>query len=231
MIRRDNSSRLVRAESLIREVQQLQVDVSDAAAASAIATKYGNAPPNPSTGNVYPNENCAAKNHLEECSYILALNNNPILYRWLRNPSMRVFRVEDWWGYVTVSVKDRKVSQYSYWLWFRSADEEWRGISGRQAANLPFSRNNRRISNSYDVDYNFRTGMLETSFTPTASDSEQRRATHLELSCIGRSPYCKDACQVMPDASRDFFQKVSTFNVPNAYSEKSLRTLCNTPPN
>ena len=229
MIRRDNTSRVRRAESVIRDLQELQVGVSGAAAAADIASKYGNAPPPRSTGNVYQKENCAAKDHLDECTYVIALNNNPILRKWLENPKLRVFRIEDWWGYVTISIKDNKISNYSYWLWFLSVDGTWRGISGGQSPRLPISEM-MPISKSYNVDYDQRNRIFKTELTPTANESERRRASHLDLSCIAQGRSCRDACQLFPDASRDLIQKITEFAPSTAHTEHILKELCNAPP-
>jgi len=79
LIRRDNAASVARAEALVHDLQTLQIGKSDSRAAAAIAVKFGNAPPPPEFRGTYNKENCAATKPLENCAYILAMNNNPLL--------------------------------------------------------------------------------------------------------------------------------------------------------
>lgn len=76
-LRRDNASRVQRADGLVRNLGTLIVGKSDYKAAEAIATNFGSAPA-PYWTSSYPKDNCAARNHLDSCSFIIAMNDSPI---------------------------------------------------------------------------------------------------------------------------------------------------------
>src|SRR5207248_365089 len=108
-VRHDNTYRVQRADSLVRNLRQLVIGKSGYKVAEAIATKFGNAPP-PYWGSDYPKENCAARDHLESCAFIIAMNDSPVERLWLKHPSLPHFGIGDWRGSAVIVVTDDAVN-------------------------------------------------------------------------------------------------------------------------
>jgi len=214
-VRHDNESRVGRAKSLVHNLQQLQVGESNSKLAAAIAAEFGNAPPPANFGGRYPKENCAAAAPLESCAYILAMNDSPMQRLLLKHPSLPHFWVRDWWGYAEISIANGTVIHHSFWVWYRSSNDQWRGFAGSEGKALPkYERVQARISDSYSVERED-TSMspdergfgLQSSLTPAATAAERQRASHFDFACLAQSQGCGEICEVMPDAWRDFYDK------------------------
>jgi hypothetical protein len=49
---------------------------------------------------------------------------------------------------------------------------------------------------------------LETALTPTAIAEERKRALHIDFSCLSQGRGCGEVCEVMPEAWKDFYEKL-----------------------
>jgi hypothetical protein len=229
-MRHDYASRVRRADSLVRNLRQLAIGKSDYKVAEAIATKFGNAPP-PYWTSAYPKENCAARDHLEPCAFIIAMNDSPIERLWLKHPSLPHLGVRDWRGSAVIVVTNGAVNHYSFSVWYESSNGQWRGFGMRESEDLPkYERVQARISDSYSIE---RSGTSETGFglqsslTPAATETERWRASHFVLACLDQRQSCGEICEVMPDAWRDFYEKRGRFDVE---ASGSAYLFCSEPP-
>jgi hypothetical protein len=92
----------------------------------------------------------------------------------------------------------------------------------------------RWISDSYSVRRNeMKFGKhesafgLETALTPTASTEERKRALHIDFSCLSQGRGCGEVCEVIPEAWKDFFEKLGPFNAERLGPDY---LLCTEPP-
>lgn len=211
--RHDNAYRVQRADSLVRDLRQLAIGKSDYKAANAIATKFGNAP-RPYAGDYYK-ENCAARDHLESCAFIFAINDSPIERLWLKYPFLPHFGVRDWWGNAVIVVSHGAVNQYSFLLWYEMSNGQRRGFGTRGSEGLPkYKPVQAQISDAYSVERNeVDIGMrqrafgLQSSLTPAATAAERKRALNFDFACLAERRGCGEICEVMPDGWRDFYEK------------------------
>jgi hypothetical protein len=183
-VRYDNAYRVRRADSLVRNLRQLAIGKSDYKVAEAVASKFGNASP-PYWTSAYPKENCAARDHLESCAFIIAMNDSPIGRLWLKYPSLPHLGIRNWWGSAVRAITNGAVNQYSFSVWYESSNGQSRGFGTRGSDDLPkYQQVQARISNSYSIE---RIGTSETGFglqsslTPAATETERWRAWHLHL--------------------------------------------------
>jgi hypothetical protein len=230
MVGHDNAYRVQRADSLVRDLRQLTIGRSDYKVAEAIATKFGNAPP-PYWGSAYPKENCAARDHLESCAFIIAMNDSPIERLWLKHPSLPHLGVRDWRGSVVIIVGNGVVNHYSFSVWYESSNGQQRGFGTRESEDLPkYERVQARISDSYSVERNGASGTgfgLQSSLTPAATEVERSRASHFAFACLAQRQGCGEICEVMPDAWLDFYEKRGRLDV-ETYGSAYL--FCSEPP-
>jgi hypothetical protein len=68
---------------------------------------------------------------------------------------------------------------------------------------------------------------LETALTPTASAEEQKRALHIDFSCLSQGRGCGEVCEVMPEAWKDFYEKLGHFDAERLRPDY---LLCTEPP-
>ena len=205
----DNAYRVSRAQKLVREIQQLAIGKSDYHAAEAIAREFGNAPP--PEGRDYYKENCAAREHIENCTFLVSLNDSPMETVYLRHPSLPHLGAEDWWGYAEISMANGTVLQYSFWVWYKASDGNWRGFARRESQALPqYELVDAHISDSYSIqriDFKRKNGFgLQSSLTPRATQAERQRASRFDFACLAQKQGCGEICEVMPDAWRDFYE-------------------------
>jgi hypothetical protein len=229
-VRHDNVYRVQRADSLVRNVRQLAIGKSDYTVAEAIATKFGNAPP-PYWTSDYPKENCAARDHLESCAFIIAMNDSPIESLWLKHPFLPHLGIRDWRGSAVISVTNGTVNHYRFSVWYKSSNGQWRGFGTGESEDLPkYERVQARISDSYSVERNgtSETGFgLQSTLTPAATEPERWRASHFAFACLAQRQGCGEICEVMPDAWRDFYEKRGRFDVETS---GSAYLFCSEPP-
>ena len=229
-VRNDNAYRVRRADSLVRNLRQLAIGKSDYKVAEAIASKFGNAPP-PYWTSAYPKENCAARDHLKSCAFIIAMNDSPIERLRLKYPFLLHLGIRDWWGSAVIAVTNGAVNQYSFSVWYESSNGQWRGFGTRESEDLPkYQQVQARISDSYSIE---RSGKSETGFglqsslTPAATETEQWRASHFVFACLAQRQGCGETCEVMPEAWRDFYEKRGRFDVETS---GSAFLFCSEPP-
>ena len=98
LLGRDNAFRVKRAQKIVDELQRLEIGKSDRMIADSIAVKFGNAPPPGWSGGRYNKENCAAPDHLENCSYIMLINDSPVETLFLKHPLLPRLGAGEWWG-------------------------------------------------------------------------------------------------------------------------------------
>jgi hypothetical protein len=206
----DNAYRVERAQNVVRDLQQLAIGKSDYQVAEAIAAKFGNAPP--PEGRDYYKENCAARDHLERCTYSISMNNSPLETALLRHPSLPRLGVRDWFGNAQISIASGTVADYSFWVWYKASNGRWRGFGARESPTLPkFEPVVARISDSYSIrrdDLRGENGFgLQSSLTPAATAAERQAAWHFDFACLARKQGCGEICEVMPDAWKDFYEK------------------------
>lgn len=217
VIQHNNGLHVARAEALIHDLQHLRIGNPDSGkAAAAIVAAYGNAPPPRGFGGLYPREDCAAANHLDDCAYQLVLNSSPVfsgsgpaVVRWERNhPSVRIAGVAEWYGYAFIFIRKNVVVSYNFWLAFRTPQGEWQGVGEREGLALPkFEPVDAHISDSYSLQCLQVSNTLKASITPSASADERRHASHLDLSCLRQGSGCTGIQELMPDAWADFYNK------------------------
>jgi hypothetical protein len=235
-LRRDNAHRVKRAQEVVDEIERLEIAQSDHIVADAIAAKFGIAPPPYWLKNRYNREDCAASDHLEHCTYILLMNNSPVESLLQKHQSMPRFGISEWWGNAQISIVSGMVRRYSFWVWYRASNGRWRGFGADVSPALPrFEQAQRRISDSYSVrriemkfgkyQGKYESGLgLETSLTPTASAEERKRALHIDFSCLSRGRGCGEVCEVMPEAWKDFYQKLGHFDAESLAPDCLLST-------
>jgi len=217
-LRRDNAYRVQRAQEVVGEIERLEIGKSDHTVADAIAAKFGVAPPPYWLRNRYNRENCAAPDHLEHCTYILLMNNSPVEKLLQKHESMQRLGIPEWWGNAQIGIVSGTVVRYSFWVWYRASNGRWHGIGADVSPDLPrFEPAQARISDSYSVRRNEMKLVkgafgLEAALTPTASAEERKRALHIDFSCLSQSRGCGEVCEVMPEARKDFYEKLGRFD-------------------
>ena len=231
-VRHDNESRVGRAKALVRNLQQLQIGKSDSTMAAAIAAEFGNAPPPPNFGGRYPKENCAARDHLEDCTYFISMNDSPVETALLKHPSLPRFGVRDWFGHAQISLASGTVVRYSFWVWYKASNGRWRGFGAGESQALPrYEPVQAYISDSYCVrriDMRGESGFgLESALTPAATPDERQRASHIDFGCLAQNRGCAEICEVMPEVWRDFYEKLGHLDVERL---GSTHLFCCKPP-
>jgi hypothetical protein len=226
----DNAYRVERAQNVVRDLQQLAIGKSDYRIAEAMATKFGNAPP--PEGREYYRENCAARDHLERCTYFISLNNSPVAMALVRHPFLPHLGFRDWSGYAQISVASGTVTYYSFWVWYKASNGRWRGFGAREGPTLPkFAPVVAHISDSYSIrleELKSENGFgLESSLTPVATAAERQAAWHFDFACLGQKKGCGEICEVMPDAWKDFYEKRGHLDAERL---GSAYLFCNKPP-
>jgi hypothetical protein len=234
-LRRDSAYRVNRAQEVVDEIERLEIGKSDHSVADAIAATFGIAPPPYYLKNRYNRENCAAPDHLERCTYILVMNNSPVELLLQKHQSMPRLGIPEWWGSAQIDIVSGTVDRYSFWVWYRASNGRWRGFSADVSPALPrFEPAQARMSDSYSVQRKqmkrgkyesaFR---LETALTPTASTEERKRALHIDFSCLSQRRGCGEVCEVMPEAWKDFYEKLGRFDAERLGPDY---LLCTEPP-
>lgn len=234
-LRRDSVYRVKRAQEVVDEIERLEIGKSDHTVADAVAAKFGIAPPPYWLRNRYNRENCAAPDHLERCAYILLMNNSPVELLLQKHQSMPRLGIPEWSGNTQISIVSGTVDRYSFWVWYRASNGRWRGFGAEVSPALPrFEPAQAHISDSYSVrriqmklgKYESAFG-LETALTPTASAEERKRALHIDFSCLSQGRGCGEVCEVMPDAWKDFYEKLGHFDAERLGPDY---LLCTEPP-
>jgi hypothetical protein len=219
-LRRDNARRVKRAQKVVDEIERLEIGNSDHTVADAIAANFGIAPPPYWLKNRYNRENCAAPDHFERCTYILLMNNSPVESLLQEHQTMPRLDIPDWWGTALISIVSGKVDRYSFWVWYRASNGHLRGYGVEESPALPrFEPAQAGISDSYSVRRNeMKLGKyeralgLEAALTPTAGAEERKRALHIDFSCLSQGRGCGEVCEVMPEAWKDFYDKLGRFD-------------------
>lgn len=219
-VQRDNAYRVKRAQGVVDELQRLEIGKSDRTVADSIAAKFGNAPPPKWLGGRYNKENCAAPDRLERCSYIILMNNSPLETLVLKHRSLPRLEVPEWWGNAQISMSSGTVESYSFWVWYKASNGHWRGFGSRVSQALPkFEPVLAHISDSYSVQRIVMRGRgpsgfgLESTITPEANADERQRALHIDFSCLAQGRGCGEICEVMPEAWKDFYEKLGHVDV------------------
>jgi|SRR5271157_4890365 len=226
----DDAYRVNRAQKLVREIQQLAIGKSDYHAAEAIAGEFGNAPP--PDGRDYYRENCAAREHIEECTFLISMNDSPVERVLLRHPPLQHLGFSDWWGYAQIHISNGKIIHHSFWVWYKASNGRWRGFAWRESQALPkYQPVEARISDSYSIQRNDLTNEngfgLQSSLTPRATAAERQRASRFDFACLAQKQGCGEICEVMPDAWRDFYETRGHLDVERL---GSAYLFCSEPP-
>jgi hypothetical protein len=234
-LRRDNAYRVKRAQEVVDEIERLEIGKSDHTVADAIAAKFGIAPPPYWLKNSYPRENCAAPDHRGHCTYILLMNNSPVELLLQKHQSMPRLGIPEWRGNAQISIVSGTVDRYSFWVLYRASNGRWRGFGTDVSPALPrFEPAQAGISDSYSVRRNMtKLGKYESAFgfetdlTPTASAEERKRAQHIDFSCLSQGRGCGEVCEVMPEAWKDFHEKLGHADAERLWPDYPL---CTEPP-
>jgi hypothetical protein len=234
-LRRDSAYRVKRAHEVVDEIERLEIGKSDHTVADAIAANFGTAPPPYWLKNRYNRENCAAPDHLERCTYILLMNNSPLELLLQKHQSLPRLGIPEWWGNAQIGITSGTVDRYSFWVWYKASNGHWRGVGAEVSPVLPrFEPVQALISDSYSVRRNelrFEKGEralgLVSALTPTASAEERKRALHIDFSCLSQGRGCGEVCEVMPEAWKDFYEKLLRFDAERLGPDY---LLCTEPP-
>lgn len=217
-VSRDNNRKVERATNLAGDLQRLTVGSSDFKTAREIALKYGTAP----YENHYGTRDCAS-GYFDRCAYMIGVNDglSPKLGRKLR--ALLGIGPPEWGGTALIYIKDGIVTEYSFWISYKTTQGQWRGFGTDQTESLPENRAvQARVSNSYSIERNdMYMGQapadlgfaLQSSVTPAASPVERQRAWNFKFGCLNRQGGCGEICEVMPDAWEDFYRKRGHFDV------------------
>ena len=163
------------------------------------------------------------------------MNNSPVESLLQKHKSLPRLGIPEWWGNAQISIVSGTVDRYSFWVWYKASNGRWRGFGADVSPDLPrFEQAQRRISDSYSVQRNEmkldkyeRAFGLETALTPTASAEEQKRALHIDFSCLSQGRGCGEVCEVMPEAWKDFYEKLGHFDAERLRPDY---LLCTEPP-
>lgn len=234
-IHRDNAHRVRRAQELVNTLERLEIGKSGYAVTDEIAAKFGNASPPKEFRGRYNKENCAAPDHYDRCTYIISIDDSPLQAALLKYQILPRLGIREWFGNALISSSSGRVSQYSFWVWYKASNGNWRGFGAGQSEALPrYEPVQAQISDSYSVrriDMRGESGEtgfgLQAALTPAATADERQRALHIDFGCLGRSGGCGEICEVMPDAWRDFYEKRGHFDVERLGSSY---LFCGKPP-
>jgi hypothetical protein len=233
-LQRDNTYQVKRAEGVVDQIERLEIGKSDHTVADAIAAKFGIAPPPYWLRNRYNRENCAAPDHLERCTYILLMNNSRVELLLQKHQSMPRLGIPEWWGNAQISIVSGTVDRYSFWVWYRASNGRWRGFGADVSPALPrLEPAQAHVSDSYSVrrietKFGNESALgLATALTPTVSTEERKRALHIDFSCLSQGRGCGEVCEVMPEAWKDFYEKLGHFDAERLEPDY---LLCTEPP-
>jgi hypothetical protein len=135
--RRDNAYRVKRAQQIVHELQQLEIDKSDHAVVNAIATTFGNRPPLKALGGHHEKENCAAPDRIEDCAYFILMNDSPVEALLGEHSFLLRLGLLEWTGRAIVVFKGGTVTDYDFIVWYRASDGRLRGFGSRVSRSLP----------------------------------------------------------------------------------------------
>ena len=231
-MQQDNAYHVKRAQEIVSALQRLEIGKSDRAAADAIATKFGSAPPPDGFGGRYNKENCAALDRMDDCTYLISLNNSFLETMFLKHQFLPRLGVREWFGYAQIGLSGGTIARYPYWGWYKASNGYWRGVGAGMRTALPkYEPVQAHISDSYSVR---RINMwrkdgfgLVSALTPTATDNERQRALGIKLGCPAEGGGCGEICEVMPEAWKDFYERIGHFDVENL---GSTYLFCSQPP-
>lgn len=219
---RDNVYRVRRAQEIVDQLERLEIGKSGHTLADSIAAKFGSAPPPEGFGGRYNKENCAARDHLGDCSYIMLINDSPVETLFLKHRFLPRLGVPDWWGNAQIQMSSGTVESYSFGVWYRSSNGLWRGFGTGMSQALPrFEPHLADISDAYsvrridmkgegEIDYSSGFG-LASALTPAANVDERHRASHIDFSCLAQG--CGEISDIMPDAWKDFHERLGHLNI------------------
>jgi hypothetical protein len=185
--------------------------------------------------NRYNRENCAAPDHLERCTYILLMNNSPVELLLQKHQSLPRLGIPEWWGSAQIGIVSGTVDRYSFWVWYKASNGHWHGFGAGVSPALPrFEPAQAHLSDSYSVrriEVRFEKGEralgLVSALTPTASAEERKRALHIDFSCLSHGRRCGEVCEAMPEAWKDFYEKLGHFDAERLGPDY---LLCTEPP-
>jgi hypothetical protein len=219
---RDNAYQVKRAQEMVYELQRLELGKSDRMVADSIAVKFGNAPPPEWLGGRYNKENCAAPDHLEDCSYIMLINDSPVETLFLKHRFLPRLGVREWRGSAQIGMSGQTVERYSFWVWYKSSSGVWRGFGSGTSRALPkFEPHLASISAAYSVrriDMRGELGGpggfgLASALTPASNVDERYRASHIDFSCLAHRKGCGEISEVMPEAWKDFSERLGHLDI------------------
>lgn len=222
LLKKDNVSRVKRAQEIVNELQRLEIGKSGSGVADSIAMKFGNAPPPEWLGGRYDKGNCAALDHIRNCAYIMLINDSPIEPFFLKHWNLPRLGVREWWGTSQIIMSGETVDSYSFWVWYKTSNGTWRGFGSEMRNALPkFEPHLANISAAYSVRRidTKRSEMgpdafgLVTALTPASNVDERHHASDIDFSCLARIKGCGELSEIMPEAWKDFHERLGSLDI------------------
>jgi hypothetical protein len=218
-VQKDNARQVKRAQELVSALERLEIGKSDHEVADAIAAKFGNAPPAREFRGHYNKENCAAPDRYDSCTYIIPINGSTLQGVLLKHHILPHLGVRGWFGTALVSFSGGTVSQYYFRVWYEASDGNWRAFAATVGWSLPrdFEFPQVHVSDSYsvrriDMGMGMEGGVrglgLQSALTPAANADERTHALHINFGCLALRGGCGETCEVMPEAWRDYYEKL-----------------------
>lgn len=134
--------------------------------------------------------------------------------------------VRGWFGTALVTFSGGTVSQYDFEAWYEASDGNWRGFGARVGRSLPqdFEFPNVHVSDYYSVtridrglgrEGGIRGLGLQSALTSAANADERTHVLHIDFGCLAMRAGCGETCEVMPEAWRDYYEKLGHSEVEN----------------
>jgi hypothetical protein len=202
-----------RAERLLHDLRQLQVDKSTFEDARRVIVGHG--------GGVSPYDHSGCSP--AHCTFDVALKHYPLLIGvWGRALSLEMtFNVvrlfpplglQDWWGGATVRVDGGIVTQVTYGVFVRGSGGWVLGGDTDESKVVPQFLQTRMGQRSYVVHWFNITTVgggegIQSTLTPQANVEERNRAYDFDFDCLTRLGGCTSLCQFVPSAFADLVKE------------------------